>query len=103
MSFRAALHRRAAALGGAVVLAEGWDPRVRAAAERVVADRMARVTLLEGRVAADPRLERVGALLARRGPQRVRDPAHALELAADPIRFAAGLVALEWARLVTEV
>jgi phosphate acetyltransferase len=94
VSFQAALHRRAGALDGAVVLAEGWDPRVRAAAERLAADRLARVTLLDGRVTADPRLERVARLLAERRPAQVRDEAHALELAADPIRFAAGLVAL---------
>jgi phosphate acetyltransferase len=94
VSFRAALHRRARALDGALVLAEGWDQRVRQAAERLATDRLARVTLLERRVTADPRLERVAQLLAERGPHKVRDAAHARELAADPVRFAAGLVAL---------
>ena len=94
MSFRVALHRRARALGGALVLAEGWDPRVREAAGRLTADQVARVTVLDRRVTADPRLERVAGLLAEQGPRQVRDAAHALELAADPLRFAAGLVAL---------
>jgi phosphate acetyltransferase len=93
VSFRAALHRRARALDGAVVLAEGWDPRVRGAAERLAAG-VARVTLLDGRVTADARLPRVAALLAARKAERVRDEAHALELAGDPVLFAAGLVAL---------
>ncbi len=94
MTFRAALHRRARALGGALVLAEGWDPRVREAAERLAAERLARVSVLNGGLRADPRIERVAGLLAERSPERVRGEAHAVELAADPIRFAAGLVAL---------
>jgi phosphotransacetylase len=36
----------------------------------------------------------VAELLRRRRPGRVRDGIHALDLAADPVRFAAGLVAL---------
>ena len=95
MSFRATLHRRAKALGGSVVFAEGWDPRVREAARRVTAKRMARVTVLEQTVSTDDRrLERVASLLQSRAADRVRDDAHALELARDPLRFAAGLVAL---------
>ncbi len=94
MSFRGALHRRAKALGGSVVFAEGWDVRVRDAAQRVAAKRMARVTVLERSIPADPRVERVAELLRRRAPDRVRDDAHALALARDPLAFAAGLVAL---------
>lgn len=100
MSFRATLHRRAKALGGSVVFAEGWDPRVREAARRVTAKRMARVTVLEQTVSTDDRrLERVASLLQSRAADRVRDDAHALELARDPLRFAAGLVALGEARV----
>ena len=94
MSFQAALRRRARALRGAVVFAEGWDPRVREAAERLSAGGLARVTVLDRRVGDDPRLDRVARLLAQRAPEKVRDAAHGLELAADPLRFAAGLVAL---------
>jgi len=100
VSFRATLHRRAKALGGSVVFAEGWDPRVREAARRVTAKRMARVTVLEQTVSTDDRrLERVASLLQSRAADRVRDDAHALELARDPLRFAAGLVALGEARV----
>jgi phosphate acetyltransferase len=94
VTFQAALHRRARKLGGALVLAEGHDARVQAAAERIAADRLARVTLLDGRVVSDARLERVARLLTERRPDSVHDEAHALQLATDPVRFAAGLVAL---------
>jgi len=94
VSFRATLHRRARALDGSVVFAEGWDPRVREAAERVAATRLARITVLDQTVSASPRLERVAGLLRSRAPDRVRDDGHALELARNPLRFAAGLVAL---------
>jgi phosphate acetyltransferase len=44
--------------------------------------------------ADDPRLPAVADLLRRRKPDRVNDGIHALDLAANPVRFAAGLVAL---------
>lgn len=44
--------------------------------------------------ARDPRHGAVAELLRSRKPERVRDGIHALDLAADPVRFAAGLVAL---------
>jgi phosphate acetyltransferase len=94
LSFRAGLRSRAAALGRTVVLAEGWDERVRAAAGLIEGSGMARVVLLERSMADDPRLERVAAHLAERKPDKVRDGAHARELAAEPLRFAASLVAL---------
>jgi phosphate acetyltransferase len=94
VSFRAGLHRRAKALGGSVVFAEGWDPRVREAARLVAAKRLAGVTLLRRTVTADPRVGRVAALLRERAPDRVPDERRALEAARDPLRFAAGLVAL---------
>lgn len=94
MSFRSTLRRRAKALGGSVVFAEGWDARVREAARRVAARRMARVTLLDRVVPPGPGLERVARLLRARARDRVRDDAQAVELARDPLRFAAGLVAL---------
>jgi phosphotransacetylase len=43
---------------------------------------------------ADPRHTAVAELLRARAPERVRDGIHALDLAADPLRFAAGLLAL---------
>ena len=42
----------------------------------------------------DPRLAAVADHLRRRRPDQVLDGVHALDLAADPVRFAAGLVAL---------
>ena len=42
----------------------------------------------------DPRHGAVAELLRSRKPERVRDGIHALDLAADPVRFAAGLVGL---------
>ncbi len=94
-----------------VVLSEGDDERVREAAQAVAAGHLAEVTVL-GTAAtaawaaaeapfvsvrtpgADPSLAAVARLLAERKPEKVASPAAALELAADPLRFAAGLVAL---------
>jgi phosphate acetyltransferase len=94
MTFRETVHARAARLGGTVVLAEGWDDRVREAARRLEGDGVARVLLLDGPVRHDPRVAEVASLLRRRKPERVPDDETALELARDPFRFAAGLVAL---------
>jgi phosphate acetyltransferase len=94
VSFRDDLLRRARALGGRVVLAEGWDPRVAAAAGLLAERGVAAVRVLPRSLAGDPLAGRVAELLAERRPDRVRGAAHAIELAADPIRFAAGLVAL---------
>ncbi|NOT07497.1 MAG: hypothetical protein HOP28_04740 [Gemmatimonadales bacterium] len=43
---------------------------------------------------SDPRLEAVASQLRARRPERVKDGIHALDLAADPLRFAMGLLAL---------
>ena len=94
MSFRGTLHRRAAALQRSVVLAEGWDPRVQKAARIIERKKIAKVLLLDRRVGMDPPLERVAALLRRRKPERFESLEQALESARDPLRFAAGLVAL---------
>ncbi|HEX9166530.1 MAG TPA: phosphate acyltransferase [Gemmatimonadales bacterium] len=97
MSFPARLRERASARPGRVVLAEGADPRVAAAAATLRADRIAEPIVLGGDgidPARDHRLPAVAALLRDRKPDRVRDAIHALDLASDPVRFAAGLVAL---------
>jgi len=94
MTFRATVHARAAALRATVVLAEGWDDRVRAAARQLEDDRLATVVLLEGPVRDDPRVTEVARLLRERKPDKVANDAAALDLARDPFRFAAGLVAL---------
>ncbi len=97
MSARGALHERAGRVGARVVLAEGDDPRVRAAAREIAERGIAKVLLLgPGGIepAHDPRLSAVADLLRRRRPERVQDAIHALDLAAQPLLFAAGLVAL---------
>jgi len=92
--FRATIHERARALKGTVVLIEGWDPRVREAAQTLEQRGIARVIRLDGPQTDDKRVEDVAALLLRRKPDKVSDQAAAVELARDPFRFAAGLVAL---------
>lgn len=94
MTFRELLHRRAAACEGRVVLAEGWDPRVDAAARLLERAGIAAVRSLPRQVADDRHLDHVAEHLAARRPDKVRDRAHGRALAADPLRFAAGLVAL---------
>lgn len=97
MSVRAALLQRARVRAARVVLPEGDDPRVVAAAVRLRAEGIAEpIVLGAGHVdpAIDPRLARIADLLRDRRPDRVRDGIHALDLAADPLRFGAGLVAL---------
>lgn len=97
MTFRRALRTRAARAGARIVLAEGDDPRVRQAAEVLAEEGIATPIVVGGTgldPATDDRLAAVAELLRSRKPDRVRDAIHALDLAADPVRFAAGLVAL---------
>jgi phosphate acetyltransferase len=96
---------------GRLLLSEGDDDRVREAARVLAAAGEASVTVLgtdetgawamreapgvSVRIpAADPSLGAVADLLASRKPEAAPDPATARALAADPLRFAAGLVAL---------
>jgi phosphate acetyltransferase len=105
------LLRRAKALGRHVVLSEGDDPRTRAAARALAQGGIAAVTLLGGadcrdwaereapevRVripASDPALDAVARHLAARRPEKCPTPEAARVLAADPLRFAASLVAI---------
>lgn len=97
MSFRAGIRRRAQARRARVVLPEGDDPRVAEAARTLAGDGICEPLLLgPGGVEplGDPRLGAVADHLRRRRPDRVRDGVHALDLAADPVRFGAALVAL---------
>jgi len=94
MTFSEELHTRAAATKGTVVLAEGWDERVREAAATIERQSLAKVIMLERSNSGDPRVEPVAELILRRKPDKVQNKEHALELAQDPIRLAAGLVAL---------
>lgn len=97
MTFRRHLLERAAARRATIVLPEGGDARIQQAAERLRAEGIA-APLVLGRggldPATDPRRQAVADLLRTRRPDRVRDGIHALDLAADPLRFGAGLVAL---------
>lgn len=94
MSFREHVRSRAAEHGKTVVLAEGWDDRVRVAAEVIERERIADVILLDESTAGYSKSDRVAEHLAARKPDRVRSGEHAKELAADPLRFAGSLVAL---------
>lgn len=77
-----------------LVFPEGDDLRIQAAAAQVARLGIAEPVLLQGSLSGDPRLVAIGDLLRQRRPQAVRDGLHALDLAADPLRFAAALVAL---------
>ncbi|MEO8225861.1 MAG: phosphate acyltransferase [Gemmatimonadota bacterium] len=98
MSFRQELLRRATARRARIVLAEGEDPRIRAAASRLRGSGIAEPILLGGpdgvAPADDPRLQRVAEFLRTRRPDKVHDGVHALDLASDPLNFGAALVAL---------
>ncbi|GIW50727.1 MAG: phosphate acetyltransferase [Gemmatimonadales bacterium] len=94
MSFRSELHRRAAALGRSVVLAEGWDERVKRAGRRLADQGIAEVFLLGGMPEPDERIERVAGLIEERLASKGLDRAQALKLANDPVWLACGLVAL---------
>lgn len=97
MTFRAALRSRAGGVRARIVFPEGTEPRV-LAASAVLADLGIADPILLGPdhtdVATHPRLHDVAELLRRRRPERIRDGVHALDLASDPMRFAAALVAL---------
>ena len=111
MTFVESLLDRARRARRRLVLSEGDDERVRDAAIALVEGRVCDVTLLgtdataswaaagapgvSVRIpAADPGLGAAADHLAARKPQAVPDRATALKLAADPLRFAAALVAL---------
>ncbi len=97
MSFRESLRRRAAASRRRIVLCEGDDPRVRAAAARLRDEGIAEPIVLGGqgiRTVDDPRLPRIAQFLRDRRPDRVVDGVHALDIAAVPVNFGAALVAL---------
>lgn len=92
MGFRRELHRRASELQRTVVLAEGWDERVRVAARLLDEAGIARTVVLQpGRL---PRVDDVAALLRERRPDKALNDARAAKLASNPIVCAVGLVAL---------
>ena len=97
MSFRDDLLQRAARRRARIVLCEGEDRRVRAAAERLRADGIAQpIVLGDGGLvpSKDPRLGRIAEYLRERRPDDIRDGVHALDVASDPANFGAALVAL---------
>ena len=97
MTFRTELLRRAAARRARIVLCEGEDPRVRAAAARLDKEKIAEPIVLGAgglNPADDPRLGRIAEYLRERRPDEIRDGVHALDVAADPANFGAALVAL---------
>lgn len=97
MTFRDGLRARAAGSGARIVFPEGADARIEAAAATLSRLRIATPILLgPGRIdpASDDRLHVVGEHLRQRRPAHVRDGVHALDLASDPLRFAASMVAL---------
>jgi phosphate acetyltransferase len=97
MGARASLLQRAAARRKRIVLCEGDDPRVQAAADRLRRDGIAEPIVIGGsglQPSQDPRLPRIAQFLRDRRPDRVVDGVHALDLAAVPVNFGAALVAL---------
>ena len=94
MTFRESLKSRAAACGGTVVLIEGWDQRVQEAGAKFEKEGIGTALLLSETMAGDPRVPKIAKLLRSRRPDKVQSEEQALELATDPFRFAAGLVAL---------
>ena len=109
--FLTGLLDRARSRGRHVVLSEGDDPRTRGAARLLVQQGIAEVTVLGGDEARDwagreapavtvrtpaddASLEAVARHLAARRPEKCATPDAARELARDPLRFAASLVAL---------
>lgn len=110
-SFTDTILARARGAGRRVVLSEGGDARVREAARELAGRGIAAVTLLGDAATAtwaaagapgvsvrtpaeDPMLGAVADHLMRRKPDKAPTRDAALAAAADPLRFAAGLVAL---------
>lgn len=97
MSFRDELLHRASKRPARLLFPESGDPRVQAAVARLRDDRIAEPVLVGPgghQPAGDPRLTRVAHWLRERRPDRIEDAVHALDLASDPLRFSASLVAM---------
>jgi phosphate acetyltransferase len=100
VSFRETLRARAAGRRARLVFPEAVDPRVRQAARELERLGIAEPILIGvhgEEPAQDPRLRDVADFLRKRRPHAVKDGLHALELACDPVRFAAALVAMGFA------
>lgn len=91
------LLERAGGSPARLLLAGGDAAPLRRAAARLTAAGLQSVQVVgDGGIGTSehPRLESVATLLRSRAPERVRDAIDALDLAADPLRFALGLCAL---------
>ncbi|HKW42265.1 MAG TPA: phosphate acyltransferase [Gemmatimonadales bacterium] len=93
MTFRASLYERARRARRRIVLPEGDDERVRAAAAKIEALGIGSVQLLEGPTARSPLPDMVG-LLRARNPRRFTSDATAAAALAHPLTYGAALVAL---------
>lgn len=93
MTFRDSVYRRARQANRRIVLPEGSDPRVQAAAERLAALALGRIELLED-VTRDPRQPECAALLVRRRPDQFPDVAAAARALEHPLTFGAALVGI---------
>jgi len=93
VTFRDALQGRARRAHRRVVLPEGADARVRAAAARIERSGLGSVELLEGTAPRSPLPEMVR-LLRDRHPSKFPDDAAAATALAHPLTYAAALVAL---------
>ncbi len=94
---------RARQSGARLLLAGGDPPALAAVAAELASAEIPGVQVVGNgglEPESDPRHLAVAELLRARAPERVRDGIHALDLAADPLRFAAGLLALEEAEAV---
>ncbi|HEV2291775.1 MAG TPA: phosphate acyltransferase [Gemmatimonadales bacterium] len=98
MTFQEDLLVRAARIRPRLVFPEGGEPRVVEALKEIEGRGIARPIVIGGAAgivpAKDPRLGRVARHLRERRPDKVPDDATATALAADPLRFAAGLVGI---------
>ena len=93
MTFRDSVYERARRAGRRIVLPEGSDERVRAAAAQIEAMGLGRVDLLEGTAPCSPLPEMVRLLRARR-PDRFPTDAAAAAALEHPLTFGAALVGL---------
>ncbi len=94
MAFQQKIRQRASETPGTVVLVEGWDDRVQRAADIIRKKELFDVAVLPREPEVDQTVKEVGDLLALRKPERVEGADHAIELARDPLRLGAGMVAL---------
>ncbi|HEX4600750.1 MAG TPA: phosphate acyltransferase [Gemmatimonadales bacterium] len=93
MTFRDRVYQRTRQANRRIVLPEGADARVRAAAERLARERLGRVDLL-GDVARDPRRPACAGHLMARRPDKFPDERQALVALQHPLTFGACLVGL---------